>query len=144
MDKTELALETFRSNFNCAQSVFSAFSEDYGLQREQALLISSGFGGGLRCGEVCGAASGAVMVIGLCHGQAISGDIESKELCNSDTTEFMHRFRQNQSSYLCRDILGIDISEPDNRAKAKELNLFNTLCVEAIKSAVSILEDMGY
>jgi hypothetical protein len=37
----------------------------YGLPRETSLKIASGLGGGVRCGEVCGAATGAVLVIGL-------------------------------------------------------------------------------
>jgi C_GCAxxG_C_C family probable redox protein len=144
MDHTELALDIFKNNFSCSQAVFAAFSEDYGLPRETALKIASGLGGGVRCGEVCGAATGAVLVIGLKNGQSQSGDIETKELCNKQTAEFMKSFREQNKSCLCREILGIDISVGDNRLKAKELNLFNTICVDTVKSAVEILEDMGY
>jgi hypothetical protein len=56
----------------------------------------------------------------------------------------MKSFREQNKSCICRDILGIDISVGDNRLKAKEMNLFNTICVDAVKSAVEILEDMGY
>lgn len=144
MSKTELALELFRSNFNCAQSVFAAFSEDYGIPREMALKISSGLGGGVRCGEVCGAASGAVLVIGLSCGHSVLGDMQAKEFNSSETVEFMKRFRERNKSCVCREILGIDISSPENRMKAKEQNLFNTVCVDMVTSAVEILEDMGY
>ncbi len=144
MDKAETALELFRNNFNCAQSVFTAFCEDYGLPRDTALKLTSGLGGGVRCGEICGAASGAVLVIGLSCGHSILGDMQAKELCNKETVEFMKRFRERNGSRVCRDILGIDISVGDNRVKAKEQNLFNTVCVSMVSSAVEILENMGY
>ncbi len=144
MSKIEMALELFRNNFNCAQSVFAAFSEDYGIPRDTALKIASGLGGGVRCGEVCGAASGGALVIGLSCGHSILGDITTKEFCNGETVEFMKRFRERNKSCTCREILGIDISVGDNRLKAKEQNLFNTVCVDMVTSAVEILEDMGY
>jgi C_GCAxxG_C_C family probable redox protein len=144
MDHTELALDTFKNNFNCAQSVFSTFSEAYGLPRETALKLAGGLGGGVRCGEVCGAATGAVLVIGLKCGQTLPGDVQAKEYCNEQTAEFMRLFRERNGSCLCRDLLGIDISVGDNRRVAKEKNLFNTVCTDLITSAVEILEDMGY
>lgn len=144
MSKTELALETFHNNFNCAQSVFSAFSEDYDLPRELALKISSGLGGGVRCGEVCGAATGAVLVIGLSCGHYVQGDLDSKEYVGKETSEFMKRFKEKGGSCICRELLGIDISTPENRTKAKEMGLFNTVCNELLKNSVEILEDMGY
>lgn len=144
MDRTELALEDFRNNLSCSQAVFAAFSEDYGLPRETARKIACGLGGGARCGELCGAATGAVLVIGLKNGQSLPGDTEAKEFCNMQTSEFMKSFREQNGSCICRELLGIDISVGDNRLKAKERNLFNTICVDLVKSAVEILEDMGY
>ncbi len=144
MEKTEIATELFRQNFNCAQSVFAAFAEDYGLPQETALKIAGGLGGGVRCGEICGAATGAVLVIGLKNGQSVQGDMDSKALCDSETAEFMKRFRELRGCVACRDILGIDISVGNNRMKAKELNLFGTICVDMVTNAVEILEDMGY
>jgi C_GCAxxG_C_C family probable redox protein len=144
MEKTEIAAELFRQNFNCAQSVFAAFAEDYGLTREQALKIASGLGGGVRCGEVCGAATGAVLVIGLKNGHSQIGDTQTKEFCNAETVEFMKQFRAIRGGVTCRDLLGIDISVGDNRMKAKEMNLFNTVCIDMVTRAVELLEDMGY
>jgi C_GCAxxG_C_C family probable redox protein len=142
--KTDIALEAFGNNFNCAQSVFSAFSEDYNLPRELAFKISSGLGGGVRCGEICGAATGAVLVIGLNCGHYVPGDLESKEHVGSETAEFMRRFKEKCGGCVCRELLGIDITTPENRMKAKEMGLFNTVCRNLVKNAVEILEDMGY
>lgn len=144
MNKQETAFDLFKSNFNCAQSVFAAFSEDYDLPKELALKISSGLGGGVRCGEVCGAATGAVLVIGLSCGHYVLGDLEAKEHVAGETAEFMKRFKEKGGSCICRELLGIDISTPENRMKAKEMGLFSTVCQDLVENAVEILEDMGY
>ena len=144
MDKTQQAAELFAGGFNCAQSVFAVFSEDYGLPRELALKISGGLGGGVRCGEICGAVTGGALVIGLNCGQTEPGDLQAKEFCGKETAEFVRRFREKNGGHICRELLGIDISVGDNRAKAKEMGLFGTVCTKAIESAIEILEDMGY
>lgn len=141
---SETAVSLFDGGFNCGQSVFAAFSEKYGMSRQLALKTAGGLGGGMRCGEVCGAVSGAVLTIGLKYGQNIEGDQESKSKCGAQTVEFIERFKSENGKILCRDILGCDISVKDGMEKAKRDNLFKTTCVGMIKSAVRILEDMGY
>ena len=144
MDKTEYAHELHTSGFNCAQSVFATFAEDYGLSLETALKIASGLGGGVRCGGTCGAITGAALVIGLKNGQAEAQDLQSKEHCNKEITEFVHHFREYNGALNCHDILGVDISEDEGRKYALEHNLFHTVCADMVTSAVEILEDMGY
>ncbi len=61
----EEAVRFHQQGCNCAQSVLAACGKYTGLERETALKVSAGFGGGVRSGEICGAISGAVMVIGL-------------------------------------------------------------------------------
>lgn len=65
MPHVEKSLKLFESKFNCAQSVFASFSEELGLDEKQALKIGGCFGSGMRKGKVCGACTGALMVLGL-------------------------------------------------------------------------------
>ena len=59
------AAAAFLRGYNCAQAVALAYKEELGLDEEQVLRLSCGFGGGLsRLREVCGAFSGAVFVVG--------------------------------------------------------------------------------
>lgn len=67
--KSDLVEKQF-SRFNCAQTAFSLFAEDLGLNETTALKISSCFGGGMNCAETCGAVTGSYMVIGLKHGHS--------------------------------------------------------------------------
>ena len=69
MDHAEKAQELFLQGYNCSQSVFLAFEDLTGLDQSTGARLSSSFGGGMgRLREVCGAVSGAFMVLGLLHG----------------------------------------------------------------------------
>ena len=53
--KSEKAAELFSSNFNCAQSVFAVFCEDYGMDIETGLKVAGAFGGAFAAGNLrCG------------------------------------------------------------------------------------------
>jgi len=138
------ALARFGKGFNCAQAVLSVFCEKYGLDLETALKISCGLGAGIRSGEVCGAASGAVLVVGLKHGHHIAEDKESKVNCYTKTEEFLNEFRKTHNTIICRDIIGVDISTEDGMKQAQDGNLFRTICDNVVRSAVTILEELGY
>jgi len=142
--RVERAEELFGNGFNCAQSVLAVFCEKYSMDKEVALKISSGLGGGFRLGEICGAVSGAALVIGLKHGQCIAGDNGSKVDCNSKVVEFMKVFKSKNGSVVCREILGFDLSIKKEYEQAQSQNLFKTTCVDMVKSAVEILEEIGY
>jgi len=142
--RQDQAIEYFDSGFNCAQSVLSVFCENYGLSKEMARKIACGLGGGCRSGEVCGAASGAVIVVGLKYGHNQADDVKSKKNCYAKTVELLDAFRVENRSVVCRDILGFDISTEEGSKQAQSRNLFKTVCFDMVKSAVSILENSGY
>jgi len=78
--KIKNAVETFLKGFSCSQAVLSAFCSSYGLDTNIALKISQPFGGGIaHLGQMCGAASGALMAIGLEHGRTRIEDDASKQ-----------------------------------------------------------------
>jgi len=142
--KQESAISCLHSGFNCAQAVFTAFCEDYGLDKELALKVAGGLGGGCRSGEICGAASGAVLVVGMKHGQVDAGDVESKANCGAKTMEFLNLFRERNEAITCRDLLGVDTSTPEGRKLAQDRNLFRTICDDLVRHAVADLEGLGY
>ena len=132
MNSIEEAVQLFESGYVCSQAVFAAFSQDYGLSKEQALKIGACFGSGMRKGEVCGACTGALMVLGLKYG-------ESKEKSNEICEKFLDEFKKENGSYICRDLLGCDISTQEGVKYAKENNLFRELCPKMVESAAKIL-----
>ena len=142
--KQDLAAEIFNNGFNCAQSVLAVFCESYGLDRETALKAATGLGSGFRSGEICGAVSGAVLAIGLKYGQYKPEDVEAKSNCHAKTLEFLNLFKEKNGCMTCREILGYDISTKEGMEQAKNKNLFKSTCTAMVKSAVSILEELGY
>ena len=80
MDHGEKAEKLFKEGYNCAQSVLCAFEDVTGFERETAAKLASSFGGGLgRMREVCGAVSGAAMVLGLAKGYSDPEDFDAKK-----------------------------------------------------------------
>jgi len=71
MDRCEQAVGYHKKGFNCCQSVLAAFQDVIGLTETQCLTLGGGFGAGAGTGELCGAVTGAVMVLDLltrlCH-----------------------------------------------------------------------------
>jgi C_GCAxxG_C_C family probable redox protein len=80
MTKADEAVALFQQGFTCSQAVLSVFAKDFGLDRDTALRISQGFGAGIaRTDGICGALSGAIMVIGLRYGGISADDNAAKE-----------------------------------------------------------------
>lgn len=139
--KGDAAVSLMNAGGNCAQAVLGAFSETLGLERGAALRIASGFGAGLaRSQEICGAVAGAVMVIGLKHGQARPEDKEAKEKAYALTRELMARFAVAHGSCLCRDLLGVDLLTDEGQRQYREGDLGNRVCRPCVRGAIRILE----
>ena len=56
--------------------------------------------------------------------------------------EYMNRFIKKNGSVVCRELLGYDLSKPEEKAVIIEKNLFRTMCPNLIRSAVEILDEM--
>ncbi len=140
--KGQIATEYFENNFNCAQSVFTAFALEEGIPEELALKIATQFGGGCRKGEVCGAVSGALMVLGLKHGHCHFNAPEEKAHAYGIGEEFMDRFITKNGTVVCRELLGYDLTKQEDKEKIRELNLFKTTCPKMVQSATEIVEEM--
>ncbi|MDF2541103.1 MAG: GCAxxG family protein [Herbinix sp.] len=155
-----IAEELFQEGFNCSQSVFAAYSDLYGIDRDTALRLGSSFGGGLgRMREVCGAVSGMSMLAGLATGSVVGGDMEGKqknyELVQQMAEEFM---KISGGSIICRDLLGVDkdgniIRTPekdptrktpmDTKPEERSQSYYeNRPCAKLVKEAAEIIERM--
>ncbi len=143
MDKADCAASSFKEGFNCSQSVLSTYSKLFGLNHEVALKIAQAFGGGMaRMGQTCGAVTGAFMVIGLKHGKVKAEDEEAKEKSYKIVREFVKRFKSLHGSIMCKDLLGYDLDNPEEREQAEEKQICETRCPEFVQNAVGILEKL--
>ena len=105
-------------------------------------MLGTQFGGGARNGEMCGAVSGALMVLWLKYGHYESENNEQKSRAYAIAVEYTKRFREQNGSIVCRDLLGYDLTKPEEAACIKEKKLFGSVCPKVIKNAVELLESI--
>jgi len=140
----KIAEELFREGYNCAQAVLIAFGDVTGLDKETSAKLASSFGGGLgRMREVCGAVSGAAMVLGLVRGYADPTDAEAKKAHYHLVQEFAARFKEQNGSIICRELLsGVSVRKgSDPEARTAEYYKKRP-CPELVRQAAEILEEM--
>ena len=90
--------------FNCSQSVLCALSEETGLDENLAARLGTCFGGGMRCGNVCGAVTGGLMAIG-CACMEGTDPAAEKEPSTALAHELEERFSAEIGTLLCAEIL---------------------------------------
>ncbi len=142
MTHKETALQLFHERFLCSQAVVAAFAKECGITEEQAFKLGTAFGTGMRRGEVCGAVTGALMVIGLLYGQKSGSDTLGRSRAYDAAERMMDRFTERCGSYLCSELLGCDIKTEEGRARAVELKLFTEFCPTMVERAVDLLEEI--
>lgn len=140
--KSEQAVEWFKNGFNCSQAVLGSYGREFGLDCEQAFKVATGFGGGMRMAETCGAVTGAFMVLGLKYGNTTADDKESKAKTYERIVEYTRRFKARNGSVRCRELLGCDISTPEGMEKARKNELFDSVCPKMVRDAAEILEEI--
>ena len=140
---SEIAKELFESGYNCAQAVLCAFEDVTGLERGTAVRLASSFGGGLgRMREVCGAVSGAAMVLGLVRGSSDPTDHALKTAHYHLIQEFARRFREQNGSIICRELLnGADAPGPDPEQRSQSYYQKRP-CPLIVAQAAQILDDL--
>ena len=140
--KIEKAVDAFNEGFNCAQAIFSTYGTDLGIDKDTALKISSGFGGGMaRMQETCGALTGAYMVVGLKHGKIQADDKVSHEKTYKIINEMTSRFKEWNKTTLFKELLGQDLNTDEGRLFIQENGLFNTVCLKCIRDAARLIEE---
>jgi C_GCAxxG_C_C family probable redox protein len=142
MDYEKKAEEVFSQKYHCSQAVLAAFAEELGITEKQALKLGACFGGGMCKGEVCGACTGALMALGLKYGQSEVDDLQSRLKTNEITVRFLETFGEENGSYICRELLGCDLSTEEGIKYARENNLFTEFCPKMVISATKIAKEL--
>ncbi len=142
--KTEAAVEKFLAGYNCAQSVLYAYGPELGLDGETALKVATGLGAGMgRRGEVCGALTGGILVLGLKYGRGGQQDRSATEQTYQKTRELMERFEKRHGSCFCRVLLeGCDLRTAEGQRFFKEQDLLHKTCAGCVQSVVEDLAEM--
>jgi C_GCAxxG_C_C family probable redox protein len=139
-ERKEKALQYFADHLHCSQSILAAFSEECGITEETAFRLGSCFGSGMRRGNVCGACTGALMVLGLKYGETHAGDQEGRLRTNRLNDLMMDRFSEANGSCICNELLGCDVRTPEGVQYARGNNLFKERCPKMVAAAMDVLE----
>lgn len=143
MTHKEKAEQLLHQQYHCSQALFGAFAGDVGLDLKTAFKISTCFGGGMRQGGVCGCISASLLVLGMTMGFYDAQDREMEMYGNKKTEEFIRLFKERMGGYTqCRDILGKDISKPEEMAEIRKEGLIVQKCPRAINASIEILEEI--
>lgn len=131
----------FDEGFDCSQIVLAEASGNLGLSREDAFRIASCFGIGMAQGSVCGAATGALIAIGMRYGNCRPGDLASKQKVFDVRDEFMRRFEEMNGHVMCPDFLGRRVDTLQDLMVTRCSGIYDR-CPMYCVNAVRILEDL--
>jgi C_GCAxxG_C_C family probable redox protein len=143
VERIAQAVEMFRQEYSCAQSLLAVYGPEYGLDRATALRLAAPLGGGVsRTDGTCGAVSGAVLVLGLARGFTAPDDEAGHERIRALTREFLDRYRARRGATLCTDLLGENFSLPGVAERVAETGLTQQVCPDLVRTAAEILEEL--
>jgi C_GCAxxG_C_C family probable redox protein len=141
-DQVKQAVDMFNEGYSCSQAVVAAFGDRFGLDRDTALKISSGLGGGIgRTGDVCGAVTGAILILGLKYGSTNPRDKTGKFAAYKKVQEFCEAFKDRAGSMICRELLGFDFRTQEGSVMAAQPGAFKH-CPGYVEIAAEVLETM--
>ncbi|MBQ7828321.1 MAG: C_GCAxxG_C_C family protein [Clostridia bacterium] len=137
-----VAEELFRQGCNCSQAVVAAFEDVTGFDRDTSLKAASALGGGMcRMREVCGAVSGAMIVLGMAMGDGADSDHAKKTALYKVGQEFAESFKQEFGSIVCRELLGLPDGKSDATPEARTDSYYKKRpCAEIVRLAAETLE----
>lgn len=137
MTKGEKAKELFLNGCNCSQAVAAAFCDETGIDEELTKRLTIGFGGGIgRMREVCGAVSGMTFVLSAIYG-------EDKADIYTRVQETANKFKEQNSSIVCRELLGLTNNTAASPIPEKRTPEYykKRPCSQIVEIAADILEE---
>ncbi len=139
-NRVEQALALFEGGMACSQAILATYGPLFGFDRDEAVRIARGFGGGMgRLSETCGAVTGAFMAISL---KFDGTDKQTKEDTYALMQEFARRFKAKHHSLNCTQLLDCDLGKPEGQAKFRELGRMQSHCICYVREAAQHLEEL--
>ena len=142
----ELAKQLFFKGYNCAQSVFCAFTDVTGYDIDTSARMASSFGAGLgRLRETCGVVSAAALVLGIVKGYDDPADYQAKKNHYALVREYSDRFRAENASINCRELLTLAGLNPESGGEPEQRSeefYRKRPCPQLVYNAALILDEM--
>lgn len=116
-----------KHDLNCAEAILYAANDTYKLGLEKsALRVAAGFGGGMGIDSVCGALTGAIMVLGLLFVEDRAHESDKVKILEK---ELFERYREKMGDINCPGL--------KEKHRTEEVR-----CLNVIKEAGAILDDI--
>jgi C_GCAxxG_C_C family probable redox protein len=93
--------------------------------------------------HTCGAVAGAIMVLGLLHGEHVNNNDELKNRSYSSVKELMRAFTDEFKTTRCSELIGCDLNTPEGSAKFSNEKLMETVCADCVGKAVQLVESLS-
>ena len=109
---------------NCAQTIMRAYAKELGLTEEQAAGIGCNFGGGMKCGGMCGAITSGLIVLGA---KGIDSPI--------NVGEFRRKMAEKHDGLTdCADLLRANAEKGGNKKEH---------CDKMIKESIELIDELA-
>lgn len=143
-ERCDRAVALFKEGYNCAQAVYMAYSDLFGMNEEQAARIVSSLGGGMgRLREVCGAVSGMFMIVAQRYPIVSPTDREAKTRNYKVVQQLAARFREKNGGIVCRDLLGLDHDQDQPVPEKRTAEYYRKRpCAEYVRDAAFFAGEM--
>lgn len=115
------------NDYSCSENILIGANEAYGLGlSREACKVASGFGAGVMVGDICGAITGSVMVLGVMF---VEERAHTSDRITPLVKEFIERYRAQMKEVDCGPLK--DLYRTEEYA-----------CREVIYKAAEILDDI--
>ncbi len=138
----EMIKELFMQDVGCGQIVAGEFAKETGLPREILWKMTGCYDGGMLRGETCGAVIAAYNVIGLIAGHDGPNQAEQKGRMFSLELRYneLLQERRNNAGYICKEILGADISTKEGAELIIQGGRMFEICPRFIMDSIECLK----
>lgn len=115
----EKAINYHKQGYSCSESIVQA-AIDEGLCDKNLLSVATAFSRGMSSGCLCGAISGAQIVLGSNFGKNNSNGNE--ETARAKAKEFIDEFKKKRKATCCRVLTaGLEFSSPERKQNCEKL-----------------------
>jgi len=141
-NKAEIAVSKFEEGYNCTQAVTYAFADEVNIDKNILMSIATGFGAGIgRKQEVCGAVTGAIIVLGAKYGRKENEPASKTETTYSKAQEFVDEFIKEKGSIICSELLqGCNLLTEEGQKLFKDKKMKSEICNKCVELACNILQ----
>ncbi len=137
------AARQFINGYRCSEAILKVYGEQLGLDHDTAMKMGCILGGGVgSSGDICGAITSSILVLGLKYGRTDISDKEAIKTTNEVTKKFIEAFKSKYKCIKCNDLVGFDRSTEQGHNLAAKSGVFKKLCPQIVEDAALILEEL--